>query len=381
MRGELESFDFDLLGAAGKLELIELYREPLNVSSLRVQGSATADFSTVRIEQAIVDLGDVTALAEATLEPVGEGEGLRCRFPPIWNDFEMRELHRFWPVSAATESARMGDREHLRGNRRQGNDRLALILGGGRRGVALEKLEGTLAYTDLGISYFKKMTPVVGIDGAGTFDRHGFYLGADDGQPGRRHKGDRGEVDVVEWTSKEKARLVIDVKTEGPIVTALKVLDEDPLNYGDKLGFRSRRPGGHVQRGPAFRAAADQGADRRYAGSRRQGETDEEYPSPMARSTWRSARASLDLDLTRADMKLAGDVRLNGVPAEIVWREYFEGGGDFKRRFEVKASPDDAQRLALGLPDLSYWIEGAAPTELTYTGGQARADDLSSGRI
>lgn len=364
VRGELESFDFDLLGAAGKLELIDLFREPLNVGSLRVQGSATADFSTVRIDQAIVDLGDVTAFAEAAMEPAGDGDGMRLTFSAYTEKFEIRELHRFWPVSAQPGARKWVTENIYEGIADKGTIDLALTIEDG--GITLEKLEGTLAYTDLGISYFKEMTPVVGIAGAGTFDRHGFYLGVGDARLAENIRVTGGQVHVVDMDQKGKARLVIDVKTEGPIVTALKVLDEDPLHYGDKLGFDPADLGGVSSADLRFELPLIKGLTGDMldvtATGKLTGVSAPNGPFDLAVS-----EGALDMEVTRAGMLLAGDVRLNGVPAEIIWNENFDAGAKFKRRFEVKASPDEAQRLALDLPDLSYWIEGAAPTSLTYT--------------
>lgn len=376
VRGELESFDFDLLGAAGKLELIDLYREPLNVGSLRVQGSATADFSTVRIDQAIVDLGDVTAFAEAAMEPAGEDGGVRLTLSAHMEQFPMHELHRFWPVSAQPEARKWVTENIYEGIVDKGTIDLALKIGGGDGGgVALEKLEGTLDYNDLGISYFRTMTPVVGIDGAGTFDRHGFYLGVAEASLGGDIKVTGGEVGVLDLGKKGETRLVVDVKTEGPIVTALKVLDEDPLHYGDKLGFDPAELGGTSSADLRFELPLVKGLTGDMlevtAKAKLTGVSAPKGPFNLAIS-----QGALDLDLTRADMALDGDVLLNGVPADIVWRENFKKGAPFQRRFEVKASPDDAQRLALGLPDLSYWIKGAAPTELTYTVAAKRAPTL-----
>jgi hypothetical protein len=376
VRGELESFDFDLLGAAGKLELTELYREPLAVSSLRVRGSAAADFSSVQIEQAIVDLGDVTAFAEGAMEPSGDGEGVRLSLSAYMEQFEIRELHRFWPVSAQPKAREWVTKNIFKGIVDKGTIDLALVVGSSDDGgIALEKLEGQLAYTDLGISYFKKMTPVVNIDGNGTFDQHGFYLGVGEASLSNDIKVTGGQVDVVEMGKKGKTRLVIDVKTEGPVVTALKVLDEDPLNYGDKLGFDSADLGGMSVADLHFELPLIKGLTGDMldvtAKAKLTGVSAPRGPFKLAVS-----EGELDLDLNRADMVLVGDVRLNGVPADIVWRERFKPGGKFQRRFEVKANPDDTQRIALGLPDLSYWIKGAAPSELTYTVVAKRAPKL-----
>ncbi len=377
LRGALESFDFDLLGAAGKLELIDLYREPLNVSSLRVQGSATADFSTVRIEQAVVDLGDVTAFAKASLEPAEEGGGVRVSLAAHMEDFAMRELHRFWPVSAEPKAREWVTENIYEGIVDRGTIDLALTIGDGDDGgVALEKLEGTLAYTDLGISYFRKMTPVVGIDGAGTFDRHGFYLGVGEASLSENIRVTGGQVDVVDMDKKGEARLVIDVRTVGPIVTALKVLDEDPLHYGDKLGFDPANLAGESNSDLHFELPLVKGLTGDMlevaAKAKLTGVSAPKGPFGLAIS-----KGALDLQVTRADMRLAGDVRLNGVPAAIVWQEHFDTDAKFRRRFEVKASPDGSQRQALGLPDLSHWIEGAAPTQLTYTVAAKRAPQLT----
>ena len=367
LRGELENFDFDLLGAAGKLELTDLYREPLNVRSLRVQGSATGDFSTVHIEQAIVDLDDAVAVATATLEPDEEGGGLRASLHAEMEDFRIHELHRFWPVSAQPGAREWVTTNIYEGIVDKGTIDLALSIGGGDEGgVKLEKLEGTLAYTDLGINYFKKMTPVVDINGAGTFDRHGFYLSIDEGSLAENIKVMGGHVDVIDMDKKGKARLVIDVKAEGPIVTALKVLDEDPLHYGDKLGFDPADLGGESSSDLHFDLPLIKGLTGAMLNISATGKLTG-VSAPKGPFNLAISEGALDLQVTRDDMLLAGDVRLNGVPADIVWKENFEPGAKFKRRFKVKASPDGTQRLALGLPDLSYWIAGVAPTELVYT--------------
>lgn len=365
--GELESLDFDLLGAQGKLELTELYREPLNVDSLRIRGSATADFSTVRIDQAVLDLGDVTAFAEAAMEPLDESGRRRFSLSAHMEDFEMRELHRFWPVSAEPKAREWVTENIYEGIVDKGTIDMALLMGGGQeKGVQIELLEGTLAYTDLGISYFEQMTPVVGIDGAGTFDQHGFYLGVEGGSLADDIRVTGGKVDIVDMDKKGETRLLIDVQAEGPVATALDVLDEDPLNYGDKLGFDPAELGGESTSHLRFELPLV----KHLTGDMLKVSADAELTDvtvPRGPFGLAVSNGNLDLRVSRKDMSLEGKVRLNEVPADIVWNENFEGGGSFRRRFEVKARPDDKQRRALGLPDLSYWLEGTAPTDLTYT--------------
>jgi hypothetical protein len=376
LRGELEEFEFDLVGGTGKLDLIELYREPLSVNSLRLQGNASADFETVRIEQAIVDLGDVTAFAEASMEPIGDDGAVLASLSAHMEDFDISELHRFWPVSAQPGARKWVTNNIYEGIVERGTIDLALRLGGEDGKVGIEKLEGTLAYRDLGISYFKKMTPVVGVDGAGTFDRNGFYLAADRARLADDITVTDGQVDIINLGQKGKQRLIIDARAEGPVVSVLKVLDEDPLNYGSKLGFDPAELSGASSADLHFELPLVKGLTgdmlEVQAKGALAGVSVPNGPFKLAVS-----EGALGLEVTRASMAMEGAVLLNGVPAEIVWNENFKPDASFKRRFNVKATPDDAQRLALGLPDLSYWVEGAAPTELTYTVTRGKAPDLA----
>lgn len=376
LRGELEEFNFDLVGGTGKLDLIELYREPLNINSLRLQGNASADFSTVRIEQAIVDLGDVTAFAEASMEPIGDDGTVLASLSAHMEDFDIRELHRFWPVSAQPGARRWVTTNIYEGIVDRGTIDLALRLGGDAGGVAIEKLEGTLAYHDLGISYFKTMTPVVGVHGAGTFDRNGFYLAADEASLADDIDVTGGQVDIVNLGQKGKQRLIIDAHAEGPVVSVLKVLDEDPLNYGGKLGFDPAELAGDSVADLHFELPLVKGLTGDMLEVKAQGAL-AGVSVPHGPFNLAVTEAALDLDVTRAGMSMEGNVLLNGVPADIVWNENFKPDAPFKRHFDVKATPDDAQRLALGLPDLSYWVKGAAPTELTYTVAPGKAPALA----
>ena len=376
LRGQLEKFDFDLVGGTGKLDLIELYREPLNVNSLRLQGNASADFSTVRIDQAIVDLGDVTAYAEASMVPLGDDGSVLASLSAHMEDFDMRELHRFWPVSAQPGARRWVTENIYEGIVEEGTIDLALRLGGEDGGVGIEKLEGTLVYHDLGISYFETMTPIVGINGAGTFDRNGFYLGAQQASLADDIAVSGGQVDVVNLGQKGKQRLIIDARAEGPVVSVLKVLDEDPLNYGSKLGFDPAELSGDSVADLHFELPLVKGLTGDMLEVKAKGSL-AGVSVPHGPFNLAVSEGALRLDVTRASMGIEGDVLLNGVPAEIVWNENFKPGAPFKRRFDVRATPGDAQRLALGLPDLSYWVEGAAPTELTYTVAAGKAPALS----
>ena len=112
-----------------------------------------------------------------------------------------------------------------------------------------------------------------------------------------------GQVDVVEMDKKGKTRLVIDVKTQGPVVTALKVLDEDPLNYGDKLGFDSADLGGMSVADLHFELPLIKGLTGEMLDVTAKGKLTG-VSAPRGPFNLAVSEGELELDLNRADMVL-----------------------------------------------------------------------------
>ncbi|MEE8444561.1 MAG: hypothetical protein V3S44_04375, partial [Alphaproteobacteria bacterium] len=99
--GKIDSIVFDVVGGAGKLELTDFFREPLDVGGLRLRGFAADDFRTVVIEQAVVALDGPTIYAEARMAP--EDGDTKFVISARTAGVSMAELDRFWPPSLAAD--------------------------------------------------------------------------------------------------------------------------------------------------------------------------------------------------------------------------------------------------------------------------------------
>lgn len=376
LRGEMDRFDYDLLGGAGSLELTDFYREPVMVRSLRLRGNASADFSTVRVEHAAIDLGDTIAVASAVMEPADETGRTFFSLSAELENFHLRELHRYWPEAIHPPARRWVTQNIYDGLARKGTIELAIGFGGPNGGVSLENLEGTLVYDDLAVRFVKTMSPVVGIDGEGTFSRHGFFLGITEASMEGGIALDSGKVDIVNIDRKGEARLVIDGQASGPVPAVLNILDQEPLKFGAKLGFDRTKSGGNARGNLHFELplVSHITGDMLEVAVKAQltGASIPDAPFNLAVTEGQG-----ELAATRAGLDLKGKALLNGVPAEIVWRENFQREAPFQRRFTVTGAPDVAQQKALGLPDLSYWTEGSPPTKLTYTAVAGRETTLA----
>jgi hypothetical protein len=363
--GRVDEIGFDFIGGTGKLELSNVYREPLDVSSLRIVGAVTENLRAVRLDQAILGFGEATVYAEGRVIPDGGGRlvSLEARLEGLPVD----ELHRYWPAWTHPGAHRWVARNITAGVVDEGTVTVALRIGGPGEGgrVSLSALEGTLAFTDLNVHYRRPMTPIVGGDGSATFNRQGFEFKIAAGSLADDIVVREGTVGILDIDKKGETRLVVDAVAEGPLVTALRVLDEEPLRYGSKMGFDPSRMDGsgtsnlHFEL-PLVRGVT--GAMLEVAVASRLDGVVADGPFDLAVTD-----GDLDLDVTRSAMHIDGNIRLNGVPAALTWDENFEDRERFKSLFTVKGRADSADRMALGLPDLSHWLQGPVDAEVAYT--------------
>ena len=110
--------------------------------------------------------------------------------------------------------------------------------------LSLTKLEGTLAYSDLSVFFFRPLPPATGVTGSGTFNHHGFDLAVEGGTVnGVAIKS--GKVLITGLDDKDAA---LDVKTElaGPFADALAIISLPPLNLDKVIGFGSADAGGQM---------------------------------------------------------------------------------------------------------------------------------------
>jgi hypothetical protein len=375
--GKIDSIAFDVVGGAGKLELTDFFREPLDIGGLRLRGVASDDFRTVEIQQAVVSLDGPTLYAEGRM--TREDGDTKIVLSARSENLSMSELGRFWPPSLAAGQRKWVTRHIAYGNAVLGTIEVAARMkGGDPAAITLESMGGKLVYSDLSVDYFTGLPPFRGVTGEGTYDKDGLYLGVASGRIFEKITVTGGNVDITGLSTLKgsgQAKIDIDVDVTGPVRATMEILDHEPLHFGRKLGFKPEKLGGAMTASINFKFPLVWGLTTKMLKIKAladiEGASVADGPFGLEIDNGR-----LKLDLTQDAMRIRGNVRLNGVPAGIDWRENFAGKTKFKRRFDVTGRVDDAQRLALGLPDLSYWMAGPGEGVLTYTTYENRPDTL-----
>lgn len=366
--GTIERIGFDVSGGAGMLDIKEFYRAPLAVGGLQLRGSVRDDLRQVVLDEAVVDLDGPTLRASGSF--ANDETELSLGLSGRLEGMPMADLDRYWPPSLAP-APRKWVTEHMRnGQADVATIEIALRRAKDRSNrITLDSIGGTLEYSDLSVDYLPPMPQVTGIDGSGTFDHDGLYLGVDGGEIGDGGRITGGQVDITGLSTRSDetpSRIVIDTRAEGGLRSAMEILDHEPLGLGGKLGFEPEKLGGSMEAGIRFEFPLVRGLKPDMLEIRTVGEL-REASVTQGPFGIRIANGSLALDLTEKEMSIVGEASLNGVPATIDWRERLRDSGEFRRRFVVAGRLGAPQRRALGLPDLSHWLEGAADTRVAYT--------------
>lgn len=232
------------------------------------------------------------------------------------------------------------------------------------RPVRVDSFNGTLAYRDLTVEYFRPLPPLRGVDGTASFDRAHFDLVPSAGAVGAvRLAGGAAKMSKLDTNDEE---IAIDLGIIGPLRDVLEVLDAKPLNYAHELEIDPSKIDGQVDGKLhfAFPLKHDLTLDMVDYGA--QASLRRVAIGAIAAGHDLSA-GELTLALDRSALKVDGTARIAEVPASLSWYYSLKAKDATKARYTVKARIDDAGRQRLGLDFLADRVQGPVDVDATYT--------------
>lgn len=335
----------DLHGANGRLILPDYYPDALPVRSLGLAAHVTAAPRRVILDRLAIDLGDARATVNGTASFDGPAAAIDAkaeltnvplsRFDALW-PHGVGVGGRDWVTTHITSGVVKSGVAHLVASARTDDPDWL-------KGAAID---GGFEYSGLEVNYFPPLPPVRNIAGRATFDSHRMDLTIDSGTLGDIAVS-QGVLGITGLDQDNRA-IDIGLSIDGPLMTALSVLDSPPLGFVHKLGLDPNGVGGHV--------------DARLS-----------FTFPLVRTLPSSeivfgAKGTLDgvavaqavgpRDVTDGTFKLAvdkkgmtldGDARLSGVPINLDWRESFLETDRVRTRIDFRADMDKAGWIALKL--------------------------------
>jgi len=244
-------FTLGLVGAnAGKLAVPDLYAEPIPVRSLYVLGKFNIPTGEMALEQLHADIGGPKITASGSV--VQQATGHLITASAILEDMPVDKLKTYWPASL-TPDPRAWVTGHLSaGTATKATLDLAMLSPHACAAACaepwndfgapqLQKLGGQIDFNGIKVDYFAPLMAVTKVKGRATYDQKSFNLDLTSGELGdMKVTGSKIAISDLDIQNEQvHSRIDIDVALQGPLKTALKVLDSKPLQYPEKLGIHT----------------------------------------------------------------------------------------------------------------------------------------------
>ncbi len=235
-----------VLGADdGRVTAPGVFSKPVSVTKFYMQGQFDASSKEMILEQFRADLGGPKLDMAVNIKKQADGRLIQGK--AVLRDMPMDRLKLYWPEKLAVD-ARAWVTGHLpAGTASKATlDMEMLAAGGDFNALTLQKLGGEITFHGIRVDYFPPLMPVTRVSGKAVYDQKSFNLDLTSGALGdmqvTRSKIAITDLDIQDHDT--HAKIDIAVSLNGPLRTALQVLDENPLQYAQKLGIQTANVSG-----------------------------------------------------------------------------------------------------------------------------------------
>ncbi len=363
---------FSIESDGGEIRLPALGSDVILPSRILADGEVAQDFGRIQLRAAEVAIDDLTLRlgGEVTFEPAGAGIDLVLNIETL----SVAALKRNWPKAVGTdarewvvENILAGQIHDVRARIRADAAQLAGTAPMPADAVAMEwRVEGGE------VLYFKPLPTVTNVSARARMSAQKLDVTVSSGRVGELIVRDS----AVQITGLHQKDQFADVKATvvGAVPLVLAILDREPLGFIRRFNLDPAASAGTSSTVARFKfplaknlsiEQLDVAANSDIAGF--------SYPKVYDRFAVSEGRLALKVD--RKHLSARGDVALNGVPAQLIWIENFEGGA-FASRYDLTAVVDDAGRRALGF-DTAPALEGTIGADVAIQvsrGGGAQLD-------
>jgi uncharacterized protein YhdP len=343
--GALVGGDASLRGAEGRLVLPDYYPKPLRLRSLGLDLHLKDAGRRLILDKVALDLGDARLSATGAASFAGKDVSLDVsaeianvplsRFDEIWpRGFAVGG--RDWVISHIPEGLIKAGKVHLAAAGRTDDP----------ASIQTKSVTGAFDYSGLEVHYFPALPPIRAISGHGAFDAAHMDLTIDGGSLLDMDVSD-GTVELTGFDRDDRA-IDINLSLDGPLNTALSVLDMKPLGYAHDLGISPRDVSGKVAMRVNFNFPLVKTLEFRQVQLSATGKLDDVAVAAVVGKR-DVTEGMLAIAVDKTGMRLTGDARLSGVPLSLDWQESFKPKDQARTRIAFRSDLDDAARSALGL--------------------------------
>ena len=367
----LKSLQFELTGGRGRLEVSELYPQPLSIRGSTVRGRTENGFERLYVDEARIELDDLVMEIRGSAEHQGESYvgSLEGRI----GELSVAQLHALWPVGAAEGARRWVNTSIPRGTI---HDLQATLAGGwaleASKNPSIDTLKLDFAYDDLEVIFLAPQPPVTAVDGTAVFTKERFDFEIDRGTLGELEVS-QSQVQITGLTS-EIPLLAIHATMSGSVEPVVGVVTGEPLTIV---------PPELLAELTAVLSNATLDLEIPLVSNENAPEIDYSAAAEISTLHWLQAPGGFEVSsgevaliLDPQSLDIRGDARLNGVPVEIEYRENLQQG-DPKRQVKAHARVDEEGARVLGLPAQPY-VSGSALVDVRFLAHRNRELEIGA---
>jgi hypothetical protein len=358
--GILQSASFDLHAGKGQIDYKNFWPEGLPIASAYLRGWFDSETERLELSQFSADIGGPRLSGQVSMIKLGEGMTIDGRLSV--DRMPLSKLGRYW-------SPRFADRPRAWVTKYMPSGevvdtKVTLSISLPDRAIAsgsLDALSGTLKFKDTTIHHVEGLPPVTDVAASAVFSRDRFIAKI-------RH-GKSAGLTVTSallrltdlQSNNEQAE--IDVSVAGSLEKALALIDRPPLGYASRFKLRPSSVTGETKTQLKFKFPVLNDLPL----SKVVIQTTSVLRNPrVPRMVFGRtiAAENLVLKVNNDGMEVAGRASFGGVEATVKWIELFGEDEKYPRRYEAKAILGQAQRDAIGLINLSPFLEGPVAADV-----------------
>ena len=314
----VHKLEVDIKSSAGQVEHAKFYPQALQISSLELQASADLAEKSLQLKKLDLALGQggsdwpkLQASGNARLDE----HTVSLEIKALLQRLPVDDLAQYWPGDVVNAARNWLVTNLKAGTVDKASLNMAMAIPMDPEGAfQLNELNGALDYSKLTVSYFGSLPVASGVSGSGTYDRHGFDLGIEDGQVNGIGVS-KGQV-VISGLDENKAAISIKTHLQGELAAAFSVLEAPPFELDQVTGFASAQLEGRIDSEFSIALPLKSGLGKEEISYRAEGKINGGAVQKLFRDFGVQA-ASLDFNVDQNGIEFKGPLEFAGVPLTL----------------------------------------------------------------
>jgi hypothetical protein len=373
--GDIGEVNFALASGAGALDLPNVTKQPIPVTTLNVEGRLDRDSDLMSISSFDLDIGGPRITAKADWQGAFSGKAKDGGVPLLVASLKVTKLPAelldpYWPETVASDTRNWVVPNIPHGMVEEAGADISLRLPPGEEKIKVEAVKGVLKTSDLTVHYLRPMPPITKGVATAEFDAKTFTAKITGGEVGNI-KVTKGDL-VITGLDVEDQFIKVGGDVAAPMKDALELLDHPRLGYAKKLGIDPKTAGGTATANILFDFPAAKKLTFAEVKVKVAAEMNDVKIAKI-RFDKDVSQGVLKLNLDEKGMNISGPIVFADMPIILDWSQSFADDAAFDEKLHVNGEASAAQLASLGF-DYRPWVEGTCQCDVTYTklpGGRA----------